>query len=562
MNACTSEETDMWGVCRKTMFAMALLGASSTLAAAPARFDEFRYSGEDAAHRALGPGEFRNPILSGYYPDPSVTRVGDDYYLVNSSFAHFPGIPVFTSKDLVHWTQIANAIDRPEQLDFTGRRTSQGVFAPDISWHDGLFYIANTCVECGGNFVITAKDPAGPWSNPIWLPFEGIDPSIYWEGDKAYIVNNRAPDEPPRYDGHRAIWIQEYDWRAGKMVGPSTQLINGGVDISKKPVWIEGPHILRKDGTYYLTAAEGGTSVNHSQVVFRSKSLRGPFTPFEGNPILTQRDLDPARPDPIGSAGHAKLVQTQKGDWWATFLAVRPYADDYYTIGRETFLLPVRWENGWPIILPKGQAIRRKLKAPDLPSQPAPLLPTSGPISYVEPFDGPALPMQWIGIRTPKHPFYRLADGMLELDSGAPLGDLNGVPAFIGRRQQHANARFSTMLRYVPEKEGDRAGLAAVQSDRSHLFFGLTRIAGETVVALYTREAADTDRLVASAPVTVEGPVTLTIRMTGGTMAFDYAAGGATRTLTQGLDATLLSTKKAGGFVGTVVGPYHYSPAS
>ncbi len=552
----------MWGVCRKTMFAMALLGASSTLAAAPARFDEFRYSGEDAAQPALGPDEFRNPILSGYYPDPSVTRVGDDYYLVNSSFAHFPGIPVFTSKDLVHWTQIANAIDRPEQLDFTGRRTSQGVFAPDISWHDGLFYIANTCVECGGNFVITAKDPAGPWSNPICLPFEGIDPSIYWEGDKAYIVNNRAPDEPPRYDGHRAIWIQEYDWRAGKMVGPSTQLVNGGVDISKKPVWIEGPHILRKDGTYYLTAAEGGTSVNHSQVVFRSKSLRGPFIPFEGNPILTQRDLDPARPDPIGSAGHAKLVQTQKGDWWATFLAVRPYADDYYTIGRETFLLPVRWENGWPIILPKGQAIPRKLKAPDLPSQPAPLLPTSGPISYVEPFDGPALPMQWIGIRTPKHPFYRLADGMLELDSGAPLGDLNGVPAFIGRRQQHANARFSTMLRYVPEKEGDRAGLAAVQSDRSHLFFGLARIAGATVVALYTRDAADTDRLVASAPVTVKGPVTLTIRMTGGTMAFDYAVGGATRTLKQGLDATLLSTKKAGGFVGTVVGPYHYSPAS
>ena len=264
----------MWGVCRKTMFAMALLGASSTLAAAPARFDEFRYSGEDAAQPALGPDEFRNPILSGYYPDPSVTRVGDDYYLVNSSFAHFPGIPVFTSKDLVHWTQIANAIDRPEQLDFTGRRTSQGVFAPDISWHDGLFYIANTCVECGGNFVITAKDPAGPWSNPIWLPFEGIDPSIYWEGDKAYIVNNRAPDGPPRYDGHRAIWIQEYDWRAGKMVGPSTQLINGGVDISKKPVWIEGPHILRKDGTYYLTAAEGGTSSSP----FTSQGSHGPGT--------------------------------------------------------------------------------------------------------------------------------------------------------------------------------------------------------------------------------------------------------------------------------------------
>ena len=242
------------------MFGALLLGVSSALNAAPARFDMFHYNGQADERVAPQAGEFRNPILAGYYPDPSVTRVGDDYYLVNSSFAHFPGLPVFRSKDLVHWTQIANAIARPGQLDFTGRRISQAVFAPDISWHDGRFYIVNTCVECGGNFVITADDPAGPWSDPVWLPFEGIDPSIYWEGDKAYIVNNRAPDEPPRYDGHRAIWIQEYDWRAGKMVGESTQLINGGVNISKKPVWIEGPHIFRKDGYYYLTAAEGGTT--------------------------------------------------------------------------------------------------------------------------------------------------------------------------------------------------------------------------------------------------------------------------------------------------------------
>lgn len=547
---------------RKALCAALLLSISSALPAAPARFDQFRYSGEADKGVAPQEGEFRNPILTGYYPDPSVTRVGDDYYLVNSSFAHFPGLPVFTSKDLVHWTQIANAIDRPSQLDFTGRRISQAVFAPDISWHDGRFYIVNTCVECGGNFVITADDPAGPWSDPVWLPFEGIDPSIYWEGDKAYIVNNRAPDEPPRYDGHRAIWIQEYDWRAGKMVGESTQLINGGVDISKKPVWIEGPHIFRKDGYYYLTAAEGGTSVNHSQVVLRAKSLRGPYVPFDHNPILTQRDLDPARPDPIGSAGHATLVQTQKGDWWATFLAVRPYADDYYNIGRETFLLPVTWKDGWPIILPKGEAIPHTLKAPDLPPQSAPALPNSGDIAYTETFDGPKLPMQWIGIRTPKQPFYRLSNGMLELDSGAPLGDLDGVPAFIGRRQQHINATFSTTLRYVPEKDGDRAGLAAVQSDRSDLFFGVTQIAGRPMVALYTRDAADADRLVQSAPLTTDGPITLTIRMTGGTMGFDYSVGGRAQTLADDIDATLLSTKKAGGFVGTVVGPYHYTPAS
>ncbi len=530
--------------------------------AEPARFERFTYKGEASEKVAIKPGEYLNPILTGYYPDPSVLRVGEDYYLVNSSFANYPGLPIFKSKDLVNWTQIGNAIDRPEQLDFKGRRLSQAVFAPDISWHDGTFYIVNTCVECKGNFVITAKDPAGPWSNPIWLPFEGIDPSIYWEGDKAYIVNNRAPDEPSRYDGHRAIWIQEYDWRAGKMVGESTQLINGGVDIARKPVWIEGPHIFRKEGAYYLTAAEGGTSVNHSQVVFRSKDLRGPYVPFAGNPILTQRDLDPARPDLIGSAGHAELVQTQNGDWWATFLAVRPYADDYYNIGRETFLLPVEWRDGWPIILPRGQAIPHALKAPNLPAQPKPPIPTSGDFGYVEEFDGKTLPMQWIGIRTPQKPFYRLQGGALELDSGSPIGDLDGVPAFIGRRQQHANATVSTTLRYTPVSDGDRAGLAAVQSDRSNLFFGLTRIAGKTVVALYTRDAADADSLVASAPVPTTGPVTLTIRTTGGTMAFDYAVGGRTRTLKEGVDATLLSTKKAGGFVGTVFGLYHYTPAS
>jgi len=533
-------------------------GATDT----PARFDRFTYDGQSIERVAVKAGEYRNPILSGYYPDPSVIRVGDDYYLVNSSFAHFPGLPVFRSKDLVNWVQIGNAIDRPEQLDFTGRRLSQAVFAPDISYHDGTFYIVNTCVECRGNFVITAKNPAGPWSNPIWLPFEGIDPSIYWEGDRAYIVNNRAPDEPPRYEGHRAIWIQEYDWRAGKMVGESTQLINGGVDIGKKPVWIEGPHIFRKDGYYYLTAAEGGTSVNHSQVVFRSKDLRGPYVPFEGNPILTQRDLDPARPDMIGSAGHAELVQTQNGDWWATFLAVRPYGKDFYNIGRETFLLPVTWKDGWPIILPRAQAIPHALKSPRLPGGARPALPTSGDFSYREEFDGKSLPMQWVGIRTPRQPFYRLSGGALELDSGAPLGDLNGVPAFIGRRQQHANATISTTLRYTPVRDGDRAGLAAVQSDRSNLFFGLTQIGGKPVVALYTRDAADADTLIASAPVPTGRPVTLTIRATGGTMAFDYGVNGTVRTLKSGLDATLLSTEKAGGFVGTVVGPYHYTPAS
>ncbi|WP_343525899.1 glycoside hydrolase family 43 protein [Sphingomonas sp.] len=552
---------------RPTLTALALsLTLAGSATAQTASFERFTYRGRSLEQVKPKAGDYLNPILSGYYPDPSVTRVGKDYYLVNSSFAHFPGLPIFHSTDLVHWTQIGNAIDRPGQLDFSGRAISEAVFAPDISYHDGIFYIVNTCVQCRGNFVITARNPAGPWSDPIWLPFEGIDPSIYWEGDHAFIVNNRAPAEPPRYDGHRAIWIQEYDWRAGKMVGESTQLVNGGVDLSKKPVWIEGPHIFKKDGWYYLTAAEGGTSVNHSQVVLRSKQLRGPYAPFAGNPILTQRDLDPRRPHPISAAGHAELVQTQNGDWWATFLATRPYAEDYYNIGRETFLLPVTWRDGWPIILDKGRTVPWTGKAPNLPASPSPRLPTSGDFGYTDEFDGNRLAMQWIGIRTPQSPFYRVANGRLSLDGRAPLGDRSGVPAFVGRRQQHVVADVSTTVDFTPARDGARAGLAAIQNDYAYLFFGLTRIDGQPRIALYAREGKNTrdeaapETLIASAPFRARGPVTLTIYARGGTMSFDYQADGRTATLKSDVDVRFLSTAKAGGFVGTVVGPYAYMP--
>lgn len=537
---------------------LAVVGANAS--AQVARFERFTYQGRTQEQARLSAGQYRNPIVSGYYPDPSVTRVGDDYYLVNSSFAHFPGLPVFHSKNLVDWTQIGNAIDRPDQLDLTGRRVSEAVFAPDISYHAGVFYIANTCVSCGGNFVITARDPAGPWSKPIWLPFEGIDPSIFWEGDRAYIINNRAPNEPPRYDGHRALWVQEYDWRAGKMVGESTQLVNGGVDLATKPVWIEGPHLLKKDGFYYLTAAEGGTGDNHSQVVFRSRALRGPFTPYAGNPILTQRDLLPDRAHPVTSAGHAKLVQTQNGDWWATFLATRPYAEGHYNIGRETFLLPVTWRGGWPHILERGRAIPFTAARPRLPAGPAPTLPTSGDFGYVDEFDGATLGLQWIGIRTPRQPFYRLDGGALELSAAARFGDLSGTPAFLGRRQQHHVATVSAVLRFAPEQDGARAGLAAVQNDRSLLAFAITRLGGKTMVALYKRDLADSDTLIASAPIDAGSAVSLTIRADGGTMTFDYTVGGARRTLNERLDTTFLSTQRAGGFVGTVIGPFVEAP--
>ncbi len=263
-----------------------------------------------------------NPILSGFYPDPSIVQVKSDYYLINSTFSYFPGIPVFHSKDLKNWKQIDNVINRTSQLDFMGERMTRGLFAPAISYYNGTYYVTCTDIDHDGNFVVTAKDPAGPWSDPVKIPqVRGIDPSLFFDEDgKGFIVyNSDAPDNKPLYSGHRTIRMYEFDPVALKVVGEEKQLVNGGVDISKKPVWIEGPHIMKRFGWYYLYAAEGGTSVNHSEVVFRSKSVYGPYIPYENNPVLTQRDLPENRKDPVTSTGHAQYVDGPDGKTYAVF---------------------------------------------------------------------------------------------------------------------------------------------------------------------------------------------------------------------------------------------------
>lgn len=544
-----------------------LIAAALLAAAAPvAQFDWFDYSGSDPDGARPRAGEYRNPILRGFYPDPSVTRVGDDFYLVNSTFAWFPGIPVWKSRDLVHWTQIGNAIDRPSQLDFAKLGLSRGVFAPAIDWHDGLFYILNTCVDCGGNFVITARNPAGPWSDPVFLPDldGGIDAAPFFDADgSAWIVNNGPPPGKPLYEGHRAIWLQRFDTGTLKTFGPRTLLVNGGVDISKKPVWIEGPHILQKDDFYYLTCAEGGTAEGHSQVVFRSRSVTGPYVPFEGNPILTQRDLPRGRPFPITSAGHAQLVRTPKGDWWATFLAVRPYEGDYYNTGRETFLLPVEWKDGWPRITAPGETIRYTHRAPDLTRGASPA-PTTGPFHVREEFDGAALPPSWMVMRNPRERWWSLGGGRLTLAARpVGLGDF-GNPSFVARRQQHRDASASTLVRFSPGAEGEEAGLAALQNDEYWFSIAVSRRAGHLVVEV-RRRAGSTDPaggvVLASAPGE-GGPLRLRIDAGDGRYSFAYAGPkGAWHTLRAGEDGRILSTKTAGGFVGAVFGLYARSAA-
>ena len=545
-----------------------LCAAALTIGAAPApgdraaRFDDFVYRGQDGG--AVPAGSYRNPVLAGFYPDPSVTRVGDDFYLVNSTFSWFPGIPVFHSRDLVHWRQIGNAIDRPGQLDFKRLGMSRGVFAPDISFHAGRFYIVTTCVDCGGNFVITARDPAGPWSDPVWLPtVGGIDPSLFFDADgSAWIVNNREPIGPPRYDGHRALWMERFDPIALKMLGDPRMIVDGGVDPAAKPVWIEGPHILRTGGHYYLTAAEGGTAVGHSQVVFRSDRVDGPYVPAPAavNPILTQRDLDPARPKPITSAGHADLIALPDGTWWATFLATRPYRDDLYNIGRETYLLPVRWDKGWPTILPRGAAIPTIAPRPRLRRDPRATAPTTGSLVIRDGFDGTALSDAWMTMRTPRTPRWQVGGGRLTLAAQRDgIGD-HGQPGFVARRQMHRIADTAVTVRFAPG-DGAEAGLAAVQDDDHYLGLAVTRTAGQLAIRAFHRADADAPaigRTVASVPIRVAAgsPIRLRIAAQGPRSILSYAIAGGRWQRIADVDATILSTARAGGFTGTMIGPF------
>jgi alpha-N-arabinofuranosidase len=542
------------------LLAAALPGAVTGLSAQPdapsiARFAWVSYAGEDGPPPPVG--QYRNPILAGFYPDPSILRVGRDYYLVNSTFSWFPGLPIFHSTDLVSWRQIGNAIDRPDQFDFSGLAMSRGIFAPDLSFHKGLYYLVGTCVDCGGNFVMTAKNPAGPWSKPVWLKsVEGIDPSLFFDDDgRAWLVNNRAPDGTPLYDGHRALWIEQFDPVKLRMMGKPKLIVNGGIDLAKKPVWIEGPHIYKVRGQYYLCAAEGGTSVNHSQVILRADKVDGPYVPAPPsvNPILTQRDLDPARPNPITSAGHADLVQMPNGKWAAVFLATRPYRGNLYNIGRETYLLPVTWRDGWPIILDKGKTIPTRL--PRIAGADRPKAPQTGSFSWRDEFEGAKLGPAWMTMRGAP---VRVAGGNLLLDARRDgIGDL-GKPAFAARRQQHGVATVTTSLAFSP-RDGESAGLAAIQNDDYFLTIALTRQEGKLLVRVARRAGKSEPRegvTVAEQPVTGAGPIGLRIRARDGLYGFDMQSGGKWVTVAADVDATNLSTDKAGGFVGTMIGPF------
>lgn len=542
----------------------AALLLSLTATAQKAVFSHFAYSGNDArfARQIDAERQSFNPIVAGFAPDPSICRKGDTYYLVNSSFTFFPGVPIYTSHDLLHWNHLGYVLDRESQLPLKGQHVSGGIYAPAICYNEKneTFYMITTNVG-RGNFFVKTKDPAKGWSEPIYLPHVGgIDPSFFFDKNgKAYIVNNNAPSDQPRYSGERSIWIHEFSVEGDSTIGPRKEILRSGTHVEEHPIWIEGPHLFRTGKYYYLMCAEGGTGDHHSEVILRAKNPMGPWEEFtEGNPILTQRSgLDPQRPDIVTSAGHADLVQTPKGDWWAVFLACRPYEGDFYNTGRDTYLLPVTWKNGWPTILEKGKAVPTVIDIPNAKKgeQGSPLL--TGNFSYTDRFEGPELNLRWNFLRH-KPNFYQTGEnGLIITPMNGNIYKRDAMSA-IWCHQQHTNFTAETTLAYAPQNDKQLAGLALLQKEDCNFVFGKTLINGRPALVL-NRTEKQTVRVATAflGDNDAAQPVELRVEGRGRYYDFLYRIGsGAWQMMARGVDGVNLSTHASGGFIGNCIGLY------
>lgn len=531
-----------------------------------ALFDHFSYIGQDDIYTSNPLPEencFYNPVLPGWYSDPSVCANDQgDYFLVTSSFSYFPGVPLFHSRDLVNWKQVGHVLSRPSQLvNLAGQGISGGIFAPAIEYnpHNKTYYMVTTNVGAG-NFFVKTQDPFGEWSDPIMLPsIQGIDPSFFFDEDgKAYIVNNDdAPNYKPEYSGHRTIRIQEFDVESDQTIGPRKILVDKGARPEEKPIWIEGPHLYKIDGRYFLMSAEGGTGGWHSEVIFRGDSPMGSFIPWGNNPILTQRALSADRPNPITCAGHADLIQTQEGDWWAFFLACRPINNKFENLGRETFAMPVKWhKEGFPYITQEKDVIPVIVKREGVKRDSTV---TFGNFAVYDTFDENTLGMEWMTLRAPATDLYSLTEtpGYLTLKCSPVSATEKGTPAFICRRMQHHKFECNTRLLFSPSDEKEKAGLLLFK-DEAHQYFLFTGMEGtERYVALQRIEKEGNKTLIKHNIANDATVIDFKVVSKGTVYDFYYAMGdNKWDLLSKNIDAGYLSTATAGGFTGTTIGMY------
>jgi alpha-N-arabinofuranosidase len=482
-----------------------------------------------------GKAQYRNPIIPGFHPDPSACAVGDDYYIVNSSFQYFPGVPIYHSKDMVNWELIGNVLDRESQLPLKGTSSWLGIYAPTLRYHNGTFYMITTNVGNGGNFMVTAKDPRGPWSEPLWLKQEGIDPSLYFEDDKCYMVSN--PDN--------TITLCQIDPETGRQLTKSKALWRG--TGGRYP---EGPHIYKKDGWYYLLISEGGTELAHRLTIARSKNIEGPYEANPANPLLTHCSMA-GQSNQIQGTGHGDFVQDANGSWWIVFLAYRNYGGSYHHLGRETYLAPVEWKKDeWPVVnggKPVDTLMAVKVSSAAAKKQQA------APRHIRTPFDRPLGP-EWVYIQNPDMANYQQKNGKLRLLGSLSSLTENQRPTFLGRRQESANFAAETRLDFTQSHQGDQAGLTVYQINDGHIDFCLHQ--GKNGMSVRLAMTMKSVSFVKKEVPVSDAICTLRVRSDGNMYYFEYAADGKNFTMLDQIDCSLVSTEVVGGFTGVVVGMY------
>lgn len=535
-------------------------------------FSNFEYTGNDIIYNEnpLNADEFYTPILQGCFPDPSICKRDNDYFMVNSSFVMFPGVPIFHSTDLVNWKQIGHVLESKSQLRIAGLGISRGVYAPSIRYNPAneTFYMITTQVAGAlGNMVVKTKDPFKGWSEPIKLNFNGIDPSMFFDDDgKAYVVHNDAPDEgTEQYNGHRVIKVWEYDIDKDQVIPESDKIIvNGGVDITKKPIWIEAPHLYKKDGSYYLMCAEGGTGGWHSEVIFKSDSPKGPFIPAPSNPILTQRHFPKDRANKVDWAGHADIVMGPNNKYYGVFLAVRPNEENRVNTGRETFILPVDWSGEFPVFENGLVPMEPKLKMPDGVENKTGkngFVP-NGNFTYTEDFSAEELDLRWIGLRGPREDFIQKTDNGIQITPFNTNIKERKATSTLFLRQMHNSFSYSVSVNYRPDSEKEMAGLVALQNEHSNYVFGITKNDKGFVIVLERNTGSRLNdevqsEIIGSSKIDITKAIQLKMEANGDKYEFSYASDKGEFVNVGGVvSGDILSTDVAGGFTGCLLGLY------
>ena len=519
--------------------------------------------------------KIKNPILPGFYPDPSICRAGNKFYLVNSSFNYFPGLPIFESENLSEWVQIGNAIDRESQFDFSGAFITRGLFAPTIRYNKGKFYIICTLVDKIGNFFISADNPAGPWSDPIVVEgAEGIDPSLFFDDDgTVWYIGTRPAPEGPKWNGNWEIWVQRIDLETGKLYGKDTGIWRGAL---KKCIWPEGPHIYKIGGKYLLLHAEGGTSIQHAVCVAACDTIEGEWVGNPCNPILTHRNM--GKRANIVNVGHGDLVDTPDGKWWMVCLASRPQGkgeNRVSPLGRETFIVPVEFEDGWPLATPDTGKIADEYNVDGSVSaggdvSNSEICALNGTVSeesysFKDNFSENKIAFPWLSLRGRKADCYSLSarKGWLRLFANGDALTDTGNTNFFGVRQQVFDYELSVDLDCTPESN-ETAGIALIQSEkyqyRMELFFD-----NEARIRVIKVEKGESTILAEkSVKNTVGGSGFIRLKSVckNQKLSFSFSVCSQKSSdesetfaqLAENCDSTILSTERAAGFVGNVLG--------